>query len=94
MPYIKPEPRAYFEPLLAGISENLPSDAGELNFLLTSICDLYLKQKGVKYANLNEVVGVLECAKLEFYRRIAAPYEDGKIAENGDVYVSTSGNQQ
>jgi len=32
------------------------------------------------------VTGVLECAKLELYRRIAAPYEDTKIEENGDVY--------
>jgi len=32
-------------------------------------------------------VGVLECAKLELYRRIAAPYEDEKIVETGDVYT-------
>jgi hypothetical protein len=24
--------------------------------------------------------------KQEFYRRVAMPYEDSKIAENGDVY--------
>jgi hypothetical protein len=28
----------------------------------------------------------LETAKFEFYRRLAASYEDEKIAENGDVY--------
>jgi len=27
----------------------------------------------------------LECAKLELYRMIAAPYEDTKIKENGSV---------
>ena len=32
------------------------------------------------------LIGVLECAKLELYRRVAAPYEDDKIDENGDVY--------
>lgn len=31
------------------------------------------------------MVGVLECAKLEAYRRIASPHEDKKIDENGDV---------
>jgi len=31
-------------------------------------------------------VGVLECAKMELYRRVAAPYEDKKKEENGDVY--------
>ena len=39
-----------------------------------------------RYAHLNEAIGVLECAKLELYRRVAAPYEDGKRAETGDVY--------
>ena len=28
----------------------------------------------------------LEGAKLEFYRRIVAPYEELKIKENGEVY--------
>ena len=32
------------------------------------------------------VRGVLECAKLELYRRIAAPYEDDRLTEHGEVY--------
>ena len=36
------------------------------------------------------LVGVLECAKLELYRRLAAPYEDLKIEDNGDVYNATN----
>jgi len=32
-----------------------------------------------------DVLGALECAKLEFYRRLVAVYEDVKIRENGDV---------
>ena len=31
-------------------------------------------------------MGVLECAKLEAYRRIAVPYEDSKVVANGDLY--------
>ena len=38
-------------------------------------------------AELNEAIGALECATLELYRRKVAPYEDGKIAENGEVYT-------
>jgi hypothetical protein len=64
----------------------LPEDAGELNFAITNICSHYLARKGLRYANINEVIGALECAKLELYRRIAVPYEDTKIAQNGDVY--------
>lgn len=59
---------------------------GELNYVITKLIDQYLKEEGLRYANINEVIGVLECAKLELYRRIAGPYEDKKIISNGDVY--------
>jgi len=61
---------------------------GDLNYTITRAIDAYLGRKGINYA-LNEVIGVLECAKLELYRRIVAGYEDKKIAdpENGDVYT-------
>lgn len=65
--------------------ENI-NKAGELNYAITEIMIDYLNRKGVSYTNMNEVVGVLECAKLELYRRMTAPYEDQKIIENGDVY--------
>jgi hypothetical protein len=81
MPYIKQERR---EAILAGAK---PQDAGELNFAITTLVDNYLKDKGgIRYAHLNEVIGAMDCAKLELYRRVAAPYEDKKIAESGDVY--------
>lgn len=66
-----------------------PETAGELNYAISILLDDYLIRKGgIKYANINEAIGVLECAKLELYRRIAAPYEDHKISETGDVYRS------
>jgi len=66
-----------------------PETAGELNYAVTKLVDDYLQAKGaIRYAHLNEVIGALECAKLELYRRIAAPYEDAKIASAGDVYRS------
>ena len=81
MPYISPEARVRL------VQGGAPQDAGELNFVITSLIDTYLRGRGgVRYLHLNEVIGVLECTKLELYRRIAAPYEDRKIAENGDVY--------
>jgi hypothetical protein len=39
-----------------------------------------------KYWVMAIVCGVLINVLLEYYRRWAAPYEDDKIAENGDVY--------
>lgn len=56
---------------------------GELNYVISTLIDeLYDRN----YASLNAAIGVLECAKLELYRRILGPYEDKKIIENGDVY--------
>lgn len=81
MPYIDREAR---ERLANGDS---PSTAGELNYAITRIVDDYLvRAGGLRYANINEVIGALECAKLELYRRLAGPYEDRKISESGDVY--------
>ncbi|WP_404802935.1 DUF6899 family protein [Marinobacter denitrificans] len=64
----------------------VPRTAGELNYAITKLVDAYLLEVGLNYAHLNDAIGVLECAKLELYRRIAAPYEDQKISTNGDVY--------
>lgn len=86
MPYIDPEAKTRLE------SGERPATAGELNYAITRLVDAYLRDKGgVRYAHLNEVIGALECAKLELYRRVAAPYEDRKMAEAGDVYRVTNG---
>ncbi len=91
MPYIKEEDRKQIDELtdLATtpfmIGWQLTS-AGEINYIITQILRGYLDKKGVRYSNINEVIGAVECAKLEIYRRLAAPYEDRKIKENGDVY--------
>ena len=60
---------------------------GELNYIFTKAINDYIDQcRMLNYNVINNVVGALEGAKLEFYRRVAAPYEDTKIEENGDVY--------
>jgi hypothetical protein len=83
MPYITPEARARLD---AG---GRPASAGELNYAITRVVDDYLIARGpIRYAHLNEAIGALECAKLELYRRLAAPYEDRKRNETGDVYRS------
>lgn len=83
MPYIRQPLRKYLVP----DSVATASDPGELNFQITSLCDRYINRtQQASYVDINDAIGALECAKLELYRRIAAPYEDKKIAENGDVY--------
>lgn len=81
MPYIK-------KLLRRGLDVTVrPASAGELNYTISHIINTYLQDERVSYASINEVIGVLECAKLELYRRVAADYEDQKCAENGDVYT-------
>jgi hypothetical protein len=62
-----------------------PKTPGGLNYMFTELIKKYLEQ-GLSYQKINDVVGALEGAKMEFYHRIARPYEDKKIEENGDVY--------
>lgn len=64
-----------------------PETPGELNYCLTMVALEYLKAKGQSYTTINTIMGAFDCAAKEFYRRVAVPYEQKKIAENGDVYL-------
>ncbi len=87
MPYIKEEKREKFDEGLALIEESLDVEyfEGELNYIVTYLCK-YLYEAYPDYQRINALIGALECAKLELYRRVAVPYEDKKMQENGDVY--------
>lgn len=62
-----------------------PQNSGELNYQITCLIISYVKAHN-DYKGMNDVIGALEAAKMEFYRRWVVPYEDYKIAVNGDVY--------
>ena len=81
MPYIKEDIRKVID---EGIK--VPTTAGELNYKITKILMRYMSSKGIKYQTFNDIMGALEGAKLEIYRRVIAPYEDTKAEQNGDVY--------
>lgn len=82
MPYIKSNLR----PGLFPTSDNVPSNPGELNFMVTRLINDYMLSQPFNYQVINDIIGALEGAKMEFYRRVVIPYEDRKIIENGDVY--------
>ncbi len=85
MPYILKEDRARLDAVIDNLASLIKPEqrAGELNYIINR---LMLKLVGqAKYADINELMGALECAKIEFYRRKAAPYEDKKAVENGDL---------
>jgi len=88
MPYIKKEQRTVVDVQVKKLAEAIKSTgkenrAGVLNYSISSLLkELY----ELRYSEVNEAVGMLECTKQEYYRRVAGPYEDIKIKENGDVY--------
>ena len=82
MPYIEQHDREYLQPY----SEFNPVEPGQLNYQITCVIRTYIQANGLTYRCINDVLGALEGAKLEFYRRVAALYEERKMQENGDVY--------
>ena len=68
-----------------------PTTPGELNYAITRLLVKYASYahasiEDISYMTLNDMLGALEGAKLEFYRRIVVPYEDCAKLRNGDVY--------
>ena len=85
MPYLKKKDKERLD------SVPVPQNGGELNYLITKIIQDYvgkvtLDGNKLNYQAINDVIGALECAKLEYYRRKAIPYENLKLSINGDVY--------
>lgn len=82
MPYIKPD--KYNDVRATGLE--YANNSGELNYQFTMLAIEYLEQHGLSYSTCNDISGALTECLAEFRRRVVAPYEDKKIAENGDVY--------
>ena len=95
MPYITEAKRKKYQNAISEIVHNLNIEngaiqgfypVGDLNYIISEIINQTIQRQGLRYQNVNAVVGALECCKLEMYRRLIAPYEDEKIESNGDVY--------
>ena len=90
MPYIAPDDRTPLDEVVHHVVDALMKSgdstldrAGCLNYTLTRICSGIIDK--VSYKDICVLTGVLENVKQELYRRAAAPYEELKIYENGDV---------
>lgn len=88
MPYIPQDDRFdLFNEFVFAINASPPRNAGDIQYMIARIIDLYLYTKeGARYQDMNDVMGSLAGAQMEFYRCVVAPYEDLKIMENGGVY--------
>lgn len=91
MPYTPEDRREKYDEELSALIERLqeldePLTPGDLNHIFTKIVlDVVDLRDQPQYAKINNIIGLLECCKLELYRKVAAPYEDIKEAENGPV---------
>ena len=92
MPYINKDVRSIFEPELDQIGRVLRQEkdplkrSGQVTFVITELLLAAYPEK--QYALMALVDGILGTASKEYYRRRTAPYEDLKIAENGEIYWS------
>lgn len=85
MPYIKKDIR---EMICENGKINMSNikSAGDLNYAVTEMIIFYFNSAFKRnYQAINDIAGALDGAKVEFQRRVAAPYEDAKIEENGDL---------
>lgn len=83
MPYIEQDRRRMMTERFPG-REATP---GDLAYLITGdVLDwMDIQPKKRSFTTFAISIGVLVCCVLEIYRRLVVPYEDRKIAENGDV---------
>ena len=90
MPYIDQALRLDVDSSVDAIATRLDSrwEPGVVNYTITRILIRWWKDtyQGGRYKTICLIMGTLVCVAFEFYRRVAAGYEDKKAKENGDVY--------
>ena len=94
MPYIKQKIRDELDPAINNLLSEMSGRLGEsrsgiLNYVVSRIVPETSHPRtdleDWSYVEITEVVAAFECAKLEFYRRVAGPKEDAAIDANGDI---------
>ncbi len=93
MPYIPTPDRAAYDALIGQLADALAAQAsdrrkGHANYVITQVLRkawAVHTPAGESYSNYADIIGTLECAKLELYRRWIADYEDKAIEKNGDL---------
>lgn len=93
MPYIKQKIREKIDPAIKELGLKIVTSAenngraGNTNYAITKLMgEVFGPIEDMGYNDFNEVIGVLECCKQEFYRKQISPYEDFKEKQNGEVF--------
>jgi len=84
MPYIKAKDRKKLDMTIDLLSDKIET-GGEFNYVISRLAIDFSKQLGNNYKAFSDAISTMECAKLEFYRKCVAPYEDIKEKENGKL---------
>jgi hypothetical protein len=84
LPYIKEETRLWFDDKIERLAKDI-LNPGDLCYCIYKLMKDVILKNGPNFKIMSRVISEVECAKLEFYRRIVSPYEDKKIEENGDI---------
>lgn len=90
MPYIKKRNRSTLDKFLDGLivllvntTSNGKKNNGEVVYVIYKLLKQVYGEGNFEVRS--NALKALESAKLEYYRRIMAPYEDKKKKENGDI---------
>jgi hypothetical protein len=82
VPYIDPDRRRALDAALTNGNISRidqlgakSQSAGELNYLISKLFVGYVKRHGLSYAIINDILGAGVGAVLEFYRRVALPFD-------------------
>ncbi|HTK04856.1 MAG TPA: hypothetical protein VL500_04690 [Candidatus Eisenbacteria bacterium] len=97
MPYIPKEDRVALDASIDALADHLverakagdneAAFAGLLNYSCTRLALQVIRKRfgRMRYWIIAAATGALRNVADEFYRRVAAPYEDAQITKNGDV---------
>jgi hypothetical protein len=97
MPYISPKQRQELDPLIEALAGRLAAQAEEagydgaftglLNYACTRLALAVIRRRfgRLRYWLIAALSGVFQNIALEFYRRVATPYEDRQMEFSGDV---------
>lgn len=88
MPYIEKNSREFWDEKMKPLVEIIDKDtgAGKINYIITKLLMRWINNN-TRYDSICKVVGTCQCVMMEFYRKVAGPYEDQKCKINGDVYT-------
>lgn len=85
MPYIKDYEREAYKNTVEALANQLSiMPCGHVNYVISKIVtEIFRKDQSYTCANM--LIGVLDCVKLELYRKHIGLYEDKKATENGEI---------